>query len=343
MMQTWVFMVFLLQDVAVRIGGAAIFAMDCPAENLYISRMNRCPPPPIPNYNLFGEADDLPDVVHCETIETRSRLHDWELAAHRHARLHQVLLLQGGSGLASLEDKRHPLPPGTLVNVPRGVVHGFSFAPGTTGLVVTFAAEMLDQSLRPGEGLQEILAIPLVAPAEEEITQTMTAIGAAFAGRDFARAQVLRSLAGLVLGQTARVIAAAGAPAGKPAQGDLLARFGALVDAHYPEQWGVADYAAALAVSPAHLSRVTRTATGRPASALIEDRLIREARRNLVYTNLSVSRIAYALGFEDPAYFTRVFTRATGLSPRAFRQRLDAAGERGPAPSARAAPHPRDI
>ena len=54
----------------------------------------------------------------------------------------------------------------------------------------------------------------------------------------------------------------------------------------------------------------------------LEERLIREARRNLVYTNLSVSRIAYALGFEDPAYFTRVFTRATGTAPRAFRQRL---------------------
>ncbi|MFN4100383.1 MAG: helix-turn-helix domain-containing protein [Pararhodobacter sp.] len=305
--------------------------------------MSRAPAPPIPNYNLFGEADDLPDVVHCETIETRSRLHDWELAAHRHARLHQLLLLQDGSGQVSLEDTRHSLPPGTLVNVPRGVVHGFSFSPDTTGLVVTFAAEMLDQSLRPGEGLQEILAIPLVTAAGADVSLTMSAIGTAFAGRDFARAQVLRSLAGLVLGQAARAIVAAGAPAGKPAPGDLLARFEALVDRHFLEHWAVADYAAALAVSPAHLSRVSRNATGRPASALIEERLIREARRNLVYTNLSVSRIAYALGFEDPAYFTRVFTRATGVSPRAFRQRLAAAGERGPAPSARAAPHPRDI
>ena len=38
-------------------------------------------------------------------------------------------------------------------------------------------------------------------------------------------------------------------------------------------------------------------------------------------------RIAYALGFDDPAYFSRVFTRATGLSPRAFRQRLNDAAE----------------
>ena len=52
------------------------------------------PHPEILNYNLFGESRDLPDVVHCETIEARSRLHNWEFAPHRHARLHQVLLLE---------------------------------------------------------------------------------------------------------------------------------------------------------------------------------------------------------------------------------------------------------
>jgi AraC family transcriptional activator of pobA len=102
-----------------------------------------------------------------------------------------------------------------------------------------------------------------------------------------------------------------------------LLRFQALVDLHFIDHWMVSDYAKGLAISPTHLSRMTRAATGRPASGLIEERLIREARRNLVYTNLTVSRIAYALGFEDPAYFSRVFTRATGLSPKAFRQYMN--------------------
>ena len=69
-------------------------------------------------------------------------------------------------------------------------------------------------------------------------------------------------------------------------------------------------------------ARERRAATGDTASHLILNRLIREARRNLVYTNLPVSTIAYALGFEDPAYFSRVYAAATGLSPRTFRARL---------------------
>ena len=79
----------------------------------------------------------------------------------------------------------------------------------------------------------------------------------------------------------------------------------------------VADLAEARSVR-----RIARTATGQAASQLILERIVREARRNLVYTNLPVSTIAYALGFEDPAYFSRVYAAATGVSPRAFRTQL---------------------
>jgi AraC family transcriptional regulator, transcriptional activator of pobA len=75
-------------------------------------------------------------------------------------------------------------------------------------------------------------------------------------------------------------------------------------------------------MSPTHLSRIARATTGEPASSLIDARVVREARRNLAYTTLGVATIAYALGFADPAHFSRVFSRTTGLSPRAFRQQV---------------------
>ena len=75
-------------------------------------------------------------------------------------------------------------------------------------------------------------------------------------------------------------------------------------------------------MSPTHLNRLTRAATGDSALHLIEARTLGEARRNLAYTNLSIATIAYALGYADPAYFSRVFTRDAGVSPRAFRAQL---------------------
>ncbi|WP_306734115.1 helix-turn-helix domain-containing protein [Marimonas arenosa] len=278
----------------------------------------------IQTFALFGDDSELPDVVHVETIEARSRLHDWEFTPHRHGNLHQVLLLQSGGGEATLDGRALPLSDMKIINVPIGIVHGYRFDEGTRGHVVTLAAEVFDGSLRPSEGLAGILARPALIDAPEPIAETIRRIEAAFISRSFGRAQILRSLSGLLLGQIAQAMMETDDLAGPAATPPLLARFDHLIEQHYRSAWSVSDYARALAVTPTHLSRISRAATGRPASKRIEERLIREARRNLVYTNLPVSTIAYELGFDDPAYFSRVFSRATGLSPRAFRERAAA-------------------
>ncbi|MDN3278487.1 helix-turn-helix domain-containing protein [Frankia sp. RB7] len=276
------------------------------------------PAPAIRVYNLFGEAGDLPDVVHCETIASRSVLHDWTLAVHRHARLHQVLLIERGGGEATLDGRVVPLKPMRIVNVPVGHVHGFRFVPGTQGWVLTIAAEILDEALLAAEGLRGVLSRSAVVRGTPQIRVTMKQIFAEHAARDFGRAHVLRALSAAMIGLVARALTGQSGT-GSSSETNLFRRFEALLEQHHLARWTVADYANALAITPTHLNRVTRAATGDTASHLILNRLIREARRNLVYTNLPVSTIAYALGFEDPAYFSRVYAAATGLSPRAFR------------------------
>ena len=289
---------------------------------LYYSNMRTAAPAPaIRVYNLFGEAGDLPDVVHCETIASRSVLHDWTLAVHRHARLHQVLLIERGGGEATLDGRVVPLKPMQIVNVPVGHVHGFRFVPGTQGWVLTIAAEILDEALLAAEGLRSVLSRSAVVRGTPQIRATMKQIFAEHAARDFGRAHVLRSLSAAMIGLVARALTGESGT-GSSSESNLFRRFEALLEQHHLERWTVADYANALAITPTHLNRVTRAATGDTASHLILNRMVREARRNLVYTNLPVSTIAYTLGFDDPAYFSRVYAAATGLSPRAFRAQL---------------------
>jgi AraC family transcriptional activator of pobA len=296
--------------------------MDQAHDLLYKSNMRDTARPAIQSYNLFGETRDVPDVIHCETIAARSVLHDWELEPHRHARLHQVLLVASGGGQVTIEGQSHRLRPMQLVNVPTGQVHGFSFRPGTDGWVVTFVTEFLDQVLVPSEGLARVLAKAGVLRGTPEMRKVVTNIFAEFGARHYARAHILRALSAMLLGLVARALAAEHGSNARAPGADLVKRFEDLLDAHFLEHWPVARYAQVLKVTPTHLSRLMRETYGCPATHMIRDRMVREARRHLVYTNLSISQIAYALRFEDPAYFTRTFTQATGQSPRDFRRRI---------------------
>jgi len=280
----------------------------------------------IQTYNLFGESGDLPDVVHCETIASRSVQHDWTFAPHRHARLHQILLIEHGGGEATLEGRRFALKPMRVVNVPVGHVHGYAFRPGTQGFVLTIAAEMLDEVLEAPEGLRRVLAPSTVLRGTARMRAIMKQIFDEFAGRHFARAHMLRSLTANLIGLVAREMAGADATPDGAAASDLFRRFEALIEQHFRDHWTVANYAEALSITPTHLSRLARTATGHGASQLLLERMVREARRNLVYTNMPISTIAYALGFNDPAYFSRLFAGATGVSPRNFRDKAQTGG-----------------
>ena len=99
----------------------------------------------------------------------------------------------------------------------------------------------------------------------------------------------------------------------------LVELFAERMEAQFRTGKGVADYAAQLQVTPTHLSRVCREAAGRPAHALLSERIMYEARRLLLDTDLPAREIAEHLGFSSAAYFTRAFSAATGRTPSDFR------------------------
>ncbi len=291
------------------------------AKNLYISNM-KIRLSNVQSYSLFGESTHLPDVLHCETIADRSVLHDWELAPHRHARLHQVLLVEKGGGSVTLDGKTHPLSQGSLVNVPPNHVHSFRFEKDTRGWVTTIADELMDELL-VGVGTQRSeINQATVLQSDAFIAKTVQQIWLEFSSQEKARALMLRGLSGVLLAWVARQLAAASIGDAQANDSVLVQRFKALIEQNFASHWKVSQYAKALSISPNHLSRLTRAANGMSALRMIEARLMREARRNLAYTNLSVSSIAYTLGFSDPAYFSRVFTRDAGISPKAFRSQI---------------------
>ncbi|WP_413669345.1 helix-turn-helix domain-containing protein [Mucilaginibacter sp. Mucisp86] len=102
----------------------------------------------------------------------------------------------------------------------------------------------------------------------------------------------------------------------------LLKSFQSLIAEHYATQHDVAAYAEKLNLTPGHLTDVIKQQSGKTAIAHIHERLIVEAKRRLLHTELSVKQIADELGFDDAAYFNRFFKRLTDTTPIAFRMQI---------------------
>jgi len=116
----------------------------------------------------------------------------------------------------------------------------------------------------------------------------------------------------------------------KPANHQLLERLEKTLHTYFENEALIADglptvqyIADALHLSPNYLSNMLKTLTGRTTQQHIHDRLIEKAKEKLAATGLSVSEIAYGLGFEHPQSFTKLFKIKTSMSPVAFRQSLN--------------------
>jgi AraC family transcriptional regulator, transcriptional activator of pobA len=291
----------------------------------------RAPQAVIPRFFLYGEPprDAGERFLHVETIADRSRVNHWKIQPHAHRDLHQLLLICTGSGEMEAETRRQLFRAPALLIVPAGVVHGFSFAADTEGYVVTLADTLLRDLSRDERSFRSLFADANCASLAEdpvhfqELADTLPKlrrelIWSAPASAAAATARLTTLLVGAVraLHQPAEVISAAG-----NARAALVARLREKIETHLRSGLSVTQYAKQLNVTPARLRAACIEVTGKTPMRVLEERLVLEAKRNLTYTNMTVAQIAYYLGFTDPAYFSRFFSKLAGESPAAFRRR----------------------
>ena len=99
----------------------------------------------------------------------------------------------------------------------------------------------------------------------------------------------------------------------------LFKDFSTLVEQNYKTIHSVTEYATRLGISPKSLTKHFQKIGSQTPSNFIKNRIILEAKRQLLYSSDSVKQIAFNLGYNDPAYFTRFFTKSTSKSPLHFK------------------------
>jgi AraC family transcriptional regulator, transcriptional activator of pobA len=283
----------------------------------------------IPNYNLYGESARPPwyDAFNFEWIVERSAPNDWHIDAHRHDALLQFLYIRGGGGQVLIENSMIDLVPPCVIMLPAQTVHGFNFAPNVDGLVVTVAQrsiEALASIAAPGlvpvlqragvsrmsaHSMKESAFLPIVELLEKEFRATNR--GHMAAGM---------SLLIALFVHVVRLCESASAPsvASTERRAQQIKRFRDLVAAHFREHRPVEFYAQKLGMTVTQLGRICREEISSSPLAMINEHLVREAQRDLVYSSMSVKQIAHGLGFADIAYFSRYFRKQTGVTPTQF-------------------------
>ena len=103
----------------------------------------------------------------------------------------------------------------------------------------------------------------------------------------------------------------------------LFKDFSLLVEMNFKKIHSVTDYANRLGVSPKSLTKNFQKIGTNTPSDFIKNRIILEAKRQILYSTNSVKQIAFDLGFNDPAYFSRFFTKSTTKSPLLFKKEFN--------------------
>lgn len=101
----------------------------------------------------------------------------------------------------------------------------------------------------------------------------------------------------------------------------LFKDFSLLVEQNFKKLHSVTDYANRLGLSPKSLTKHFQKIGTQTPSDFIKNRIVTEAKRHLLYTDKAIKFVAFDLGFNDPSYFSRFFTKATGESPKQFQKK----------------------
>lgn len=281
-------------------------------------------------YGLYGEEDlYLPDFIHCETMEYRSEKHNWVIDPHLHAHLFQLFLIEAGKVRYRFEESEQVAQAGSVVTIPENTLHGLNVSKDVKGMVLTVSSSFLETVFQSSPsvlmalgaanvltGLKDhgsfLLVKQMVYGLHEELQDDLPEKGTMLQNYF---GLLLCSLYRLALERTENPVASGGRNL------QYFRAFQRSMKQWYTPQKTISAYARELHMTPVHLNRICQATVGKSALQVVHDFFFLEAKKYLKHTEYSISEIAYRLNFEDPAYFSRFFSKLAACSPKQFRER----------------------
>jgi AraC family transcriptional regulator, transcriptional activator of pobA len=283
-------------------------------------------PVTVPKVRLYVERPEQQDAWHVNVghVTERGR---WRTKPHAHPAYGQVIFVRHGRGVMNREGCVVPFEGPCALLVPAECVHGLDYEMDADRWVVTIEVTYLKQINAKLNEFIQLWAMPRMIPLSYDseattefydlIKKLAQEVGVRAIGHVVGTEALLTSLL-LILVRGASLDHPDGEGAKRNAT-RMVDRFRELIEKHYRENLRLQNYASMMAVSPTQLRAACLAAAGQSPTKMIHARLIIEAKRNLIFGDMSIEQIAYWLGFSDTAYFTRFFRKEVAQSPSQFR------------------------
>ncbi|HXS05480.1 MAG TPA: helix-turn-helix domain-containing protein [Rhizomicrobium sp.] len=238
--------------------------------------------------------------------------------------LNYIFHIANGRGTVSTDSGVIRFCAPCAVIVPSGEAHNFQFELSASGMALTITGEYLGRLVAREPDFAMLFTSPVIVPlVSEQLTWPLARLAHELAGSDVAHTAAADSHLLSILVQCARALEHSRAiqAAHPKAATTLVTRLRELIEQHYRDNITLAQYSTTLGVTQTRLREACLMVTGMLPNQLIQQRILLEAQRALLNSTMTIAQTAYYLGFNDPAYFSRFFTKAMGQSPRMYRER----------------------
>lgn len=236
-----------------------------------------------------------------------------------------LILLAAGHAQIIREGETIALPAPGLAWLPAGLTGRLRLEAGGRASLLSASEIGLAHAMPAGtsaitlrNGLQRVLTETLAEKDHAELAGYLETIAAENLRPTAATETIITNLLSVALIRICQHATAEIGAVSLPSS--MTERFVLLVAQYKRSHWSVDDYAHHLGISRDRLGSIIKNATGLSPQAYIHRELLAEARELLLNSSLQVAEIAFRLGFQDPGYFNRFFTRKEGRSPGRLRR-----------------------
>ncbi|MEU1534624.1 helix-turn-helix transcriptional regulator [Streptomyces fagopyri] len=274
------------------------------------------------------------EVLDFADLITRARAHGVDPYSPVRVAFHELITVRTGTLRCSLDFTDHELTEGDWLWARPGQIHQFrSDLASAGGTVVLFQPGFLDTVTAEVARVDQHFPYRPLTPsgaAGDALRRTLDLLDGEYRGLGGlpldAHVEVLRHLLAALVLHLSHQQTSAGDDTDGGAGSEAFRRFQQAVDRGYARSHRVDDYARELGYSVRTLTRATRDAAGCGAKRFIDNRVVLEAKRLLVHTDLSAGVIAERIGFPEATVFTKFFRKLAGETPTAFRDASRAHG-----------------